>query len=71
MYVPGYPFSGDDPYPTLPVPIAITEPIYATQAQVAEFLSNGDVISTQTPIADFDGDGVPDDVDSYPFDPTR
>jgi hypothetical protein len=64
-------------YPQLPAPITITEPIYDTQAQVAQILlthlsSSVPVVqSTQAPVADFDDDGVPDKMDPYPYDPTR
>ena len=76
-YVPGGPQEGDTPYPKLDTPITITEPIYATQAQVAQLLvthaagSSPVVVTTQTPVADFDCDGVPDASDPYPTDPTR
>ena len=67
----------DVQFPKLPAPITIAEPLYETQAQVAEILSTyfaGQppvVVSTKAPVADFDGDGVPDDVDPYPLDPTK
>ena len=76
-YMPGWPIAGaDDPFPKLAMPITITEPIYATQAQVAEILTTHltlvpRVSTTETPIADFDGDGVPDASDPYPTDPSR
>ncbi len=76
-YVPGWPHEGeDDPFPKLPAPITIPEPIYATQAQVAEILTTHltgvpHVSTTETPVADFDNDGVPDASDPYPTDPTR
>jgi len=76
-YQPGGPQPGDTPWPKLPTPITITEPIYDTQAQVAQILLThvaGQlpvVQSTKAPVADFDGDGVPDSRDPYPYDPTR
>jgi dienelactone hydrolase len=76
-YVPGYPHEGSDPYPKLPAPITIDEPIYETQAQVAEILQTYFagmlplVRSTIAPVADFDGDGVPDGADPSPYDPTK
>ena len=74
-YMPGVPLPGDDPFPKLATPITITEPIYATQAQVATILQtyfDGKapvVVSTQPPVADFDGDGVPDSQDADPTNP--
>jgi dienelactone hydrolase len=76
-YVPGGVVDDNGMYPKLPAPITITEPIYDTQAQVAQILlthlsSSVPVVqSTQAPIADFDDDGVPDKMDPYPYDPTR
>jgi hypothetical protein len=37
-YLPGYPFPGDEPYPKLPAPITLVEPIYETHLQVGEIL---------------------------------
>ena len=74
-YMPGVPLPGADPFPKLPQPITITEPIYETQAQVATILQTyfaggaPVVISTKAPVADFDGDGVPDAQDPAPIDP--
>jgi dienelactone hydrolase len=76
-YLPGGPQPGSVVFPKLPAPININEPIYATQAQVAQLLQTHlagmvpVVQSTQTPVADFDDDGVPDKMDPYPYDPTR
>jgi hypothetical protein len=76
-YVPGYPFAGDVTFPKLPSKITIREPIYETHAQVAEVLESyfggqaPRVRSTQTPVRDFDGDGVPDESDPYPLDPDK
>jgi hypothetical protein len=76
-YVPGYPFEGDDPFPELPKPITIKEPIYGTLAQVTEILQthfDGQpprVRSTVPPVRDFDGDGKPDSSDPDPLDPDR
>ncbi|MBV8757952.1 MAG: hypothetical protein JO257_11770 [Deltaproteobacteria bacterium] len=76
-YLPGWPVVGaDDRFPKLATPIAVNEPLYATQAQVAEILTTHltgvpHVSTTQTPVADFDGDGVPDSADPYPTDPSR
>ena len=75
-YQPGWPMAGDDPFPKLASPITITEPIYATQAQVAEILTTHltalpRVSTTQTPVADFDDDGEPDASDPAPTDPSR
>ena len=74
-YLPGFPFAGDERFPKLPAPIAISNPIYETLDQVFEILAThqaGDaprVRSTVTPIFDFDGDGIPDDRDPAPYDP--
>ncbi len=76
-YVPGGPRDGDDPFPKLDSPITIAEPIYATLDQVTEVLATyfagqpPRVRTTQTPVADFDGDGQPDDSDPAPLDPTK
>lgn len=77
-YKPGYPFFDEDVlYPKLTTPIAVKEPIYETMAQVTEALSTyfaGEaprIRSTQTPIADFDGDGKPDASDPAPYDPAQ
>jgi pimeloyl-ACP methyl ester carboxylesterase len=76
-YVPGGPLDGDDPFPKLATPITIQEPIYETLDQVFEILATHfatqppRVRSTQTPVADFDGDGRPDASDPDPFDPTK
>jgi hypothetical protein len=76
-YVPGYPFDGDDPFPKLPSPITIDEPIYETLDQVTTALAtyfagqSPKVKTTEIPIADFDGDGRPDATDPDPLDPTK
>jgi dienelactone hydrolase len=75
-YLPGFPHAGDTPFPRLPAPITIKQPIYETHAQVAEILATyfaGEaprVRSTLAPIADFDQDGTPDATDASPYDPT-
>jgi hypothetical protein len=74
-FLPDFPAEGDTPFPPLPVPITIPNPIYETQAQVAEILAThlaGQaplVRSTKAPIADFDADGSPDVSDQLPYDP--
>jgi hypothetical protein len=76
-YVPGFPFDGDNPFPRLPAPIKITNPIYDTHTQVAEILDShhaGEaprVRSTRAPVADFDDDGTPDASDPAPYDPAQ
>jgi hypothetical protein len=75
-YLPGSPFPGDEPYPELPEPISIAEPIYETHAQVAEILDTHlagvpTVRSTKPPVHDFDGDGKLDADDPDPYDPTE
>ncbi len=76
-YLPGFPQPGDDPFPMLPAPITIANPIYPTLDQVTEILATHQagapplVRSTLAPVADFDGDGVPDDQDAAPYDPSR
>jgi hypothetical protein len=75
-YVPGGPFPGDDPYPKLAAPITYLEPIYETHEQVGALLDDHlagrvpVVVSTKPPVRDFDADGVLDDVDADPLDPT-
>ena len=67
----------DGTWAKLDTPITINEPIYETQAQVAQILLTHAagmlpvVQSTKAPVADFDDDGVPDKMDPYPYDPTR
>ncbi|HSD85933.1 MAG TPA: hypothetical protein VLB44_00405, partial [Kofleriaceae bacterium] len=76
-FVPGFPTPGDQPFQRLPSPVTIREPIYETHEQVAEILAShlaGEaprVRVTIPPVADFDGDGVPDASDPAPYDPTR
>jgi hypothetical protein len=76
-FAPGFPFEGDEPFPRLPREITIANPIYETLDQVVEILTThhrGEpprVKLTKPPTHDFDGDGVPDDRDTAPFDPSR
>ncbi|HEY5947085.1 MAG TPA: hypothetical protein VIV40_16390 [Kofleriaceae bacterium] len=76
-YLPGGPHEGADKFPKLPNPITIDEPLYATMDQVFEILATHfakqtpRVITTHTPVADFDGDGKPDATDPDPLDPTK
>jgi hypothetical protein len=76
-YLPGFPHDGDIPFPKLPQPIKIANPIYETHAQVAEILETHHaggapvVRSTKAPIADFDDDGTPDATDPAPYDPAQ
>ncbi len=76
-YLPTFPVEGDEPFPLLPVPISIAQPIYETLEQVVEILDTyqtGEaprVRMTKPPVADFDADGVPDAIDTAPYDPTR
>jgi dienelactone hydrolase len=76
-YLPGFPQPGGVPFPKLPAPITIQNPIYATYDQVDEILATHfagaapTVRSTLAPVADFDDDGTPDSADAYPYDPTR
>jgi pimeloyl-ACP methyl ester carboxylesterase len=74
-YLPDFPREGDEPFPLLPAPITIPNPIYETHAQVAEILATHRaggpprVRSTKPPVADFDADGTPDASDPSPYDP--
>lgn len=76
-FVPGFPHPEADPYPRLPTPIEIAEPLYETHEQVAEILATyragmAPVVRiTKPPVRDFDADGRLDDVDPAPHDPTR
>ena len=60
----------------LPAPITIANPIYDTLAQVVDTLATHQagqpprVATTRAPVADFDGDGVPDAQDPAPYDPS-
>jgi dienelactone hydrolase len=74
-FLPGFPADGDDPFPRLPEDITIANPIYETLDQVFDILATHRtgvprVISTLAPVSDFDGDGVPDDTDRNPYDPS-
>jgi hypothetical protein len=75
-FAPGFPVAGDEPFPLLPSPITIPQPIYETLAQVFELLASHQrgesprVIETMPPVSDFDADGVPDDQDAAPYDPS-
>jgi hypothetical protein len=76
-YLPGFPTDDpDDPFPKLPAPITIANPIYDTLDQVVGIVQTHQagqapvVKMTRPPVADFDGDGVPDDADPAPYDPT-
>jgi hypothetical protein len=77
QFVPGFPFAGDEPFPRLAMPIEVANPIYPTLAQVVEILASHQageaprVRSTLAPVHDFDGDGVCDDADPDPLDPSR
>lgn len=74
-FPPDVPREGADPFPMLPAPITIPNPIYETHAQVAEILAShraGEpprVRSTKPPVTDFDADGTPDLSDPAPYDP--
>lgn len=76
-YLPNFPADGDNPFPRLPAPVTIANPIYETWEQVIEILDTHQagaaprVIMTKPPVADFDGDGVLDASDPAPYDPTR
>ena len=76
-YAPGFPAPGDVPFVRLPNPITIANPIYETWEQVLDTAATHQagqpprVRSTKPPVHDFDGDGVPDDQDPAPFDPTH
>jgi len=72
-FLPGFPADGDEPFPRLPAPIEIPQPIYETFEQVTEILAThfaGEaprVRMTKPPVADFDADGVPDASDPAPL----
>lgn len=74
-FLPDFPREGDVPFPMLPAPITIPNPIYETHEQVAELLATHRaggpprVRSTKPPVADFDADGNPDATDPAPYDP--
>lgn len=79
-YYPDVPRDGDDPFPRLPAPITIANPLHPTLDQVVAILDTHRhgapvVTSTVAPIADFDGDGVPDADETAagrdPYDPAR
>lgn len=76
-FMPGFPVAGLDPFPQLPAPITIDNPIYATFDQVYDLLASHQagaapvVRSTLAPVHDFDDDGTPDADDPAPLDPTR
>ena len=76
-FVPGPPVAGPDPFVRLPAPITIANPLYETWEQVIDTALTHQaglpprVRSTKAPVHDFDGDGVPDDVDPFPYDPAH
>jgi hypothetical protein len=76
-FAPGFPVDGDEPFPRLPQPITIANPIYETLDQVFEILAThrrGEsprVKLTKPPTRDFDGDGFTDDSDGAPHDPAQ
>ena len=80
-YLPGFPFPGDDPFPTLPHPITIPEPMIPALEQVVGILdshadgSAPEVVITAPPVNDFDGDGMTDDEEIArgrdPYDPAH
>lgn len=76
-FAPGFPATGDEAFPRLPRDITIENPIYETLDQVFEILAShrrGEsprVIITKPPTRDFDADGVTDDIDAAPFDPSH
>ena len=74
-YMPNFPADGPVPFPKLPEPITIPNPIYDTHDQVAVILRThlrGEaprVEMTRPPVPDFDADGVLDADDAAPYDP--
>jgi len=80
-FYPDCPRDGGDPFPRLPAPIEIPNPIHATFDQVVEILETHQagpspvIRSTVAPVADFDADGMSDAeeiaIGRDPLDPSR
>ena len=75
-FYPDFPTDNpDERFRPLPEPVTIAEPIYETWEQVWEILASHQagaapsVRITKPPVADFDGDGIPDSEDPTPFGP--
>jgi len=75
-FYPDFPAANaDDPFPLLPQPVTIVQPLYETWDQVFEILASHQtgaapsVRMTKPPVADFDGDGTPDASDPDPYGP--
>ena len=68
-FVPGVPLPGADRFPTLPATIRFEQPIREHTAQLVEFLVSAAsepvarIELTATPVADYDGDGISDEVE--------
>ncbi|RME51292.1 MAG: hypothetical protein D6795_08510, partial [Deltaproteobacteria bacterium] len=78
-YYPGFPFPPDQPqerFPKFDTPIPIRNPNGATLEQIKTFLETlffeeaPRVVTTEVPRPDFDDDGVLDDADADPYDPS-
>jgi dienelactone hydrolase len=75
-YVPGGPGDSAPRFSKLPATFPIEMPIREHVEQLVQFFLSADsgratVEVTAPPIADFDDDGVSDDLDASPYDPTR
>lgn len=70
-FLPGVPFSGTERFPKLPKSFDVEMPVREHADQLTTFLSSGVAPSTAPPRADYDGDGVLDEVDGDPLDPSE
>jgi hypothetical protein len=75
-FEPGLPRESEPRFPPLVAPFDVEAPIREHCDELVEFLTKagsgaGVVAVTAPPVADFDGDGVLDDVDGSPWDPTK
>lgn len=68
---------GPTPFPVLPKDIPVEEPYLALQGMTVSFLADAfagavpAVKGAPAPVRDFDDDGVPDEMDTDPFDPAK
>ncbi|MFO0659760.1 MAG: hypothetical protein U0165_08010 [Polyangiaceae bacterium] len=77
-YKPPYAqFDQDNPFPLQLPKLPVTEPYLELQTMAVGMIQSvfdgqpGQVKGFPTPVLDFDGDGVPDESDSNPLDPTK
>lgn len=70
-FMPGVPFAGAERFPPLPKSFEVEMPVREHADQLTSFLTSGVAPSTAPPRADYDGDGVLDEADAHPLDPSQ